>query len=138
MHKMFIIACSEPKAPGMVKAYQKYRSRQHREVAGAFDKLWNAGYGLFILSAEFGLVPAQRAVPDYDTKMDKAQATWHRAQIRAIIDALDPEEVVVYGGKVYREPVVAMAGGRKVVELVGADRGCGDHFSALQQFIAAA
>lgn len=132
--KMLIIACSEPKAPGMVKAYQKYLSRQHRATEDKFADLWAAGYGLCILSAEFGLVPAQRRVDDYNTKMDKVQACWLRPQIKAIIEALDPTEIVIYGGKAYRDAIKIVTD-IPVRELVGQDRGCGDHFSALQKFL---
>ena len=86
---MLIIACSEPKVPGMVRAADKYISRQQRTATEGWNKL---GY-MMILSAEFGLVPAQRKLPDYNTKMTPARAETLRPQIEAILAAM-PEDVI--------------------------------------------
>jgi len=129
---MLIVACSETKTPGAQRAADKYVSRQHSAVAANWGSV---GY-YAILSAEFGLVPAQRKLPDYNTKMTPAIAKTHHKQIKALLAAMPDDVIYVYGGKVYRDAVIAAAPkGAKVVELVGRNRGCGDHFSALQEFL---
>jgi hypothetical protein len=143
---LWVIACSGKKHEGDRAACVKYDSRAHRLM---LDLFWQhrapCGDDLAILSAEFGLVPATRALPDYDRKMDRRRSRELSAsaeQIEAMAEALKGhDEVFVYGGKDYRDCVKALiaAAGRdevEVVEIVGEGRGCGDHFSELSAMFA--
>jgi len=134
---LWIISCSEKKVPAEQAAGIKYDSRQHRAILAAFyQERFAAGDELLILSAEFGLVEVYRPLPDYERKMDEARAKELAADPaqQATLDAAlaGQDEVFIFGGKVYRDMVKAMLPEDvSVEELVGADRGCGDHFSAL-------
>lgn len=138
-----IIACSETKVDGPELALDKYVSRQHRTVSAAVSELYAAGHFVYILSAEYGLLPSFRLLDNYNRKMTAQRAAELMSQmVEELTEALEdgPTSVVVYGGKIYRDAVKAaaiLANAGPVVELVGPDRGCGDHFSALQHFVQA-
>lgn len=145
MPAFFIIGCSEQKAPGPQAAAFKYAPRQHAAIRAAFMGpcgLWAAGHQLSILSAAFGLVDATTALPDYNVKMTQHGARMLASSAAAreafLADIAGFDQVVVYGGGLYRSVVRAWLQGSEVelVELVGRDRGCGDHFSALLGYIA--
>ncbi len=143
---LFVIACTASKNPGDTAAAFKYRGRQHNAMGAAFlapDGLFAAGHDLAILSAEHGLLRCTDAVADYDRRMtaerSEALKTDRASFAQFVLMAEGHEEVVVYGPRAYRNVVGAWAEllGVDVVELTGADRGCGDHFSALQDHLAA-
>jgi hypothetical protein len=69
-----IIECGSDKHDGALPAKEKYSSgyfQLKRDWSEAFcDQFW-------ILSAEFGLIPSDRVIPDYDTRMkDVDTAEW--------------------------------------------------------------
>lgn len=139
---LFVIACTEKKAPGVHAAALKYSGRQHNTLTSAFmGELFAAGHDLVVLSAEHGILSATQPVADYDRKMDARRCVEmvgseeQRNRFRAALEGHD--DVVVYGARRYRQVVLAWAGAEvDVTELTGADRGCGDHFSALQEYLA--
>jgi hypothetical protein len=133
---IFIMACGESKNPGKLPAFRKYAGRQFAVLAEELSGLWAAGHTVYILSAKHGLIPAQQTLADYDQLMTDGRGRELFEQVRnELCSCDDDEEVVVYGGKVYRALVAAAVGGREVIELVGEDRGCGDHFSELRAFL---
>ena len=134
---IIILACSEAKHPGPRPAFDKYNSRQFTLLANHIHGLWMARHTVFILSGGYGLVPAHQQIEDYDQKLTPSRVGAFAVQIRDTLRPYDSteEEVVVYGGKVYRDAIAA-ATPLPVVELVGENRGCGDHFSELQSFLA--
>lgn len=146
---LYVIGCSEGKADGSKAALLKYAPRQHAALREAFlgafgsDGFFAAGHDLCILSAEFGVLGAAAPVADYNRKMDTKRAAALQADAsqaaRFAAQAEGHDEVVVYGGALYRGIIRTWAAtlGLDVVELVGGNRGCGDHFSALQAHIAA-
>lgn len=134
---IIVVSCTEKKTAGNVPAFDKYVARQHKLVRDNLEDLWAAGHTVYILSAKFGLVPAQRALPDYDLKMTVDRGVELGKQVRAelaLATEEDDGEIVVYGSAIYRA-VIEAATDRPVNGLVGADRGCGDHYSALKKFL---
>jgi hypothetical protein len=133
---IIVIGCSEKKEAGSVPAFDKYLARQHDVVRESIQDLWAAGHEVFILSAQFGLVPAHKSIPDYDLRLTADRAVELGKQVRKVLAEVegDHDEVRVYGSKLYRS-VVAAATSLPVEGIVGQDRGCGDHFSALKQFL---
>lgn len=135
------MACSAAKHTGPLPAGLKYNARQHRTLFREF--FLNGAYcshEALILSAKYGFVPMTQTVEDYDLLLSDAGAAElvDRPQsVDAVKRALvGQDEVYVYGGEIYRcavQEVLARVGftGR-VVEVVGPNRGCCDHFSALQ------
>lgn len=148
-HMLIIMACSEAKLDGRRAALDKYNTRQHRSL---HHELWMeqalCSNIAMILSAEHGLIDINRSVADYDRKMDAARAAEFASDeeqlaiIReALSDELAQDIVAIYGGKLYRNTVKALlqrAGfDGEIIEIVGENRGCGDHYSALMQMFAA-
>jgi hypothetical protein len=134
---IFIMACGESKNPGKLPAFRKYAGRQFAVLAEELSGLWAAGHTVYILSAKHGLIPAQQTLADYDQLMTEGRGRELFDNIVRVLDDSDnaEDEIVVYGGKVYRALVAAAAGDREVIELVGEDRGCGDHFSELRAYL---
>lgn len=127
---VLVMACSEPKRAGDVAAAVKYMTRQHNAfLTFMWEQGYAAGHDAYILSAEFGLIPLTQTVPDYNRKMDTARARELAPQIAATLAAHEGDTVYVYGGRVYRDAVKVVVD--DVVEIVGGNRGCGDHFSEL-------
>lgn len=138
---LFIMACSAAKHTGVLPAVVKYDSRQHRALYrefflnGAF-----CSHDALILSTKYGFLPLMSPVEDYDLLMDDESAAALVASNEArttIIKALDEQDTVyLYGGRLYRDAVKAILSAvgfqGEVVDVVGPDRGCCDHFSALQ------
>lgn len=138
---LVIMACSETKHPGARAACLKYQGRQHTAIREAMVEWgWAVGSDLYILSAKYGLVPSYQPLPDYNHRMtpSRAAALAQDADQIATAEALTAEHdtVYVYGGQDYRAVVEALFPDSEVVALVGANRGCGDHFSALQEQLA--
>lgn len=133
---LLIMGCSGRKQDGENAATTKYLGRQH-DVARSFA--YCDGIEVAYLSAEFGLIDFGHPLPDYDRKMDAMRALSlvndpaQRDMARRLGDGHDT--VAVFGGKVYREAVKALFPEHEVVEVVGEDRGCGDHFSALRNLL---
>lgn len=133
---IIVMVCSETKNPGIRRAFNKYAGRQFTILNDHIHGLWMAGHTVFILSALYGLIPAHRLVEDYNIKLNRRRLAGLTQQIRDTMSPYDlsGEDVVVYGGKLYREAIAA-ATPLRVTALVGEDRGCGDHFAALQDFL---
>lgn len=140
MSRVLIIACSGKKAEDQGAACVHYDARQHRLALAEFWE-WGAACDLQLcfLSAEFGLLEATENVPQYDRKMDAkrfAELAYNeamRGRAREIVG--DAEEILVYGGKPYRQLILEWFPVETVTEIVGLDRGCGDHFSALKEYL---
>ncbi len=138
---LFIIACSAAKNEGTLPAAVKYDSRQHRAL---FQEFFLEGaycsHDAMILSAKLGFIPLTQNVEDYDLLMDDeraAQLASCSSQREALEAAItDQDEIFVYGGRLYRDTVKKILSGLRfggqVTEVVGQDRGCGDHFGALK------
>lgn len=142
MTKLLIIGCSESKATERRRAIDLYRSRQHRLAAAAYDADAMGGELLVdVLSAKEGLVDAGIWIAPYDEKMTAERAEelksceFNRFVFVSTVTGFDVDEVLVYGGALYRDVVAAWASefDFPVTHLVGAARGCGDHYSALKE-----
>lgn len=139
---LLVLACSDKKNQSPRAALTKYAGRQFASTMNAYIDpagMYAAGHDVVILSAKFGIVPAYRTLPDYDTKMTPAIAADWLADddaFDAFAQAADGhDEVAVYGGALYRSVVSEWAErlGLLVTEVVGENRGCGDHYSALSE-----
>lgn len=138
---LFVMACSAGKHQGLQAAVNKYDSRQHRTLFrefflnGAF-----CSHDALILSAEHGFLGMTQMVGDYDLLLDDeraAQIAHSPFQQERLAQALDNHDTVyLYGGRLYRDTVrialAALGFTGEVVDVVGPDRGCCDHFAALQ------
>ena len=122
-----IISCSAHKLPGSHRAVDLYQSRQFKIAR----QLQDLGWSVFVLSAKYGFIPGSEIIADYDQKMDRSRAD----QLADLLPAIFPAgPVYVYGGKLYRDVVNSWAdrlGQLQPRELIGLNRGNGDHYRAL-------
>lgn len=127
-----VIACCAPKLEYSAPALELYQNRAFNLVRKTEDI--GERFQILILSAKHGLIPAHNVIAPYDQLMTdermnelvqrKCAPLWLR-------DA--PGEIYVYGGLRYRFVVRTWCKliGRTPRELIGPNRGCGDHYSAL-------
>ena len=123
-----VISCTGSKRPGTHRALDLYRARQFA-VARKFAGL---GWRVLVLSAEHGLIDGGDVIECYERPMTKARAAELTKATPANYPSTGP--VFVYGGSEYRGIVRAWArrlGASYPVEVVGRNRGNGDHYSAL-------
>lgn len=135
------MACSAAKHKGPMPAGVKYDSRQHRALFrefylnGAF-----CSHDMLIMSAKHGFVDAGKVLEDYDLLLDDMRAAVIASEPTQIAKvrraAWEHDEVYLYGGRLYRDVVRKILGSvgyaGRIIDVVGPDRGCCDHFSALQ------
>jgi len=122
-----IISCSANKFSGSHRALDLYQARQFKIARQLQDRGWS----VFVLSAKHGLIPGSEIIADYDQKMDRARAEQLADQLPAIFPA---GPVFVYGGRLYRDVVKSWAdrlGLQLPRELIGLNRGNGDHYRSL-------
>lgn len=139
MSALYIIACSTEKNP---TGFSPYKGRQHAAIeVEFFEARYACGDELAWLSAEHGyFAPSEAKDRAYNRKLDGKRAAElagcaaQHAKLQYLLEGHDT--VVLYGSALYRDTVKSMLPSDiEVVELVGADRGCGDHFSALQRHL---
>ncbi len=138
---LFVMACSQDKVDGVQPAVLKYKSRQHRALYREFFLGGSLGiHDALILSAKYGYLTVDHLIDNYDLLMNDSRAVELAESpeaLRTLARALDGHDLVyVYGGALYRDVVKAGLAGLgftgDVVEVVGPNRGCCDHFAALQ------
>jgi hypothetical protein len=128
-----VISCSGSKRPGTHPALDLYRARQFtlaRELAA------RPGWRVMILSAEHGLVDGDQELECYERLMTPVRA---RELEELVPENYPTGPVHVYGGMQYRAIVRAWArdlGETAPLELVGPNRGNGDHYHALAELVA--
>ena len=121
------MSCTGDKREGAHRALDLYRARQFA-VARKFAA---SGWRVLVLSAEHGLIDGDDVIECYDRPMTKVRA----AELTKATPANYPSgPVYVYGGEQYRGIVRAWARALAApdpVEVVGRNRGNGDHYSEL-------
>jgi len=133
-----IISCCAPKLERPAPAIELYQNRVFNLIRNTPDL--DQRFQVFILSALYGLVPAHQMLEPYDQMMDDDR-------VRELTDCSvaplwlreSPGRVFVYGGERYRHVVKDWSTKmrrRLVIEVVGRNRGNGDHFSELKRITA--
>lgn len=130
-----ILACSVSKQVVAAPALDLYKGRAFDLVRRQAER---AGFRVLVLSAKHGLLLPAKVIEPYDQKMNltRARQLSVSTQDIALLDTM-PGAIHVYGGALYRSLVGQWAAmlGRELLEVKGAARGCGDHYSALIQFM---
>ncbi|HEY9750679.1 MAG TPA: DUF6884 domain-containing protein, partial [Allocoleopsis sp.] len=110
-NKLLIIGCSQPKddCEAPIPAICRYTGPMYKMLAKfqERDRL-PKDLSIWILSAEFGLIPHSHKIPNYDRRMSKARADELRLQVRADLKALAQhpyQEIYVDLGKDYLEAI---------------------------------
>lgn len=133
--KLLILSCCGKKLDREVMAGRMYQNREHNLIREHELRIQEAGIEIAVLSAEYGLVGWTHLIKPYDRKMTPVRAAHLACRLAAWPNDKDLTEVFVQGGKLYRDCIKSAFDGVPVTELVGANRGNGDHFSALKRWI---
>ena len=136
--RLLVLSCSDTKCPdvGDKKAIDRY-------LGPVFQSLKSMGIPIdvdvAIMSAKHGLIRADTPIQKYNDKMNPKKAEMFKQdadQMSRIKNTLDGyDNVIVQGGKDYKDVIRAAAGDTKITEIAGG-RGIGDQRSAMKQAIA--
>tara|TARA_B110001454_G_scaffold170734_1_gene161311 strand:- start:79 stop:495 length:417 start_codon:yes stop_codon:yes gene_type:complete len=126
--KSLIVSCCQAKLHGLHKAIDIYQGKAFKLIRK--ENLLDT-VDVWILSAEYGLIHSSKVVEWYDFKMNEKRS-------KLLIEQGAPNpyptgKIYIYGGKLYRDVLNSYFD--KTIELIGKNRGIGDHFSALLNFV---
>ena len=136
--RLLVLSCSDTKCPdvGDKEAIDRY-------LGPVFQSLKAMGtpidVDVAIMSAKHGLIRADTPIENYNDKMSPKKAELFKqdaSQMNRIKNTLEGyDNVIVQGGKDYKDVIRAAAGDTKITEVPGG-RGIGDQRSAMKQAIA--
>jgi hypothetical protein len=142
MNRLLILACSQRKNPakGVLPAIERYDGPAFRVLRKYLREEGGEALSILILSAKYGLIPADREIPDYDCRLSKASAEQLRPQVletaRYALQSLYFRAVGICAGKDYRVALAGfgdfMPGGVRVDFIEG---GLGARLSALRNWL---
>lgn len=120
---VYLVACVSQKLDRRAPAADLYRSDWFRKARTYVEE---TGACWYVLSAAHGLVkPSQRLAPYDATLRDLTAAErrlWGEKTTRQLRRAIGPRhagQIVFLAGRLYREPLLAFAGARAVVPMLG-------------------
>ena len=128
MVKSLIVSCCQSKLPGTHKAIDIYQGKAFKLIRK--ENLLDT-VDVWILSAELGLIHSSEMISWYELKMNETRSLELIDQGRT--SELPVGEINIYGGKLYRDVLNSYFD--NTIELIGRNRGIGDHFSALLKFV---
>ncbi len=121
--RIYLVACVAQKLDRRARAADLYRSDWFRKARTYVEQ---TGDRWFILSAAHGLVkPSQRLAPYDATLRDLTAAErrlWGEKTTRQLRRAIGPHHagpIVFLAGRLYREPLLAFAGDRATIPMLG-------------------
>jgi hypothetical protein len=136
--RLLVLSCSDTKCPdvGDMKAVDRYLGPVFQSLKAMGTP---ADVDVAILSAKHGLIRADTPIQKYNDKMSPKKAEIFKqdaGQMSRIKNTLEGyDNVIVQGGKDYKDVIRAAAGDIKITEIAGG-RGIGDQRSAVKQAIA--
>tara|TARA_B100001059_G_scaffold187258_1_gene189424 strand:- start:1623 stop:2042 length:420 start_codon:yes stop_codon:yes gene_type:complete len=128
MAKSLIVSCCQSKLEGTHKAIDIYQGKAFKLIRK--ENLLDT-VDVWILSAKLGLIHSSELISWYELKMNETRSVELIEQGRP--NVLPTGEINIYGGKLYRDVLNTYFD--KTIELIGRNRGIGDHFSALLKFV---
>jgi hypothetical protein len=110
--RLLILGCSKAKTAhdGLVPAIERYDGPTFRVLRRYLRERHDPELQVYVLSAEFGLIPQHHPVPNYDRLMTEARAQALQMQIGSVLRQsqsahvdhdLDPVRLFVVAGKPY-------------------------------------
>lgn len=83
MDRLLILACSQRKVPakGYLRAIDRYDGPAFRVLRKYLRETADGSLAVLVLSAKYGLIEAERAIPWYDQRLSDASAARLRAQV---------------------------------------------------------
>ena len=136
--RLLVLSCSDTKCPdvGDKEAIDRY-------LGPVFQSLKSMGtpadVDVAIMSAKHGLIRADTPIQNYNDKMSPKKADMFKqdaGQMDRIKNTLDGyDNVIVQGGKDYKDVIRAAAGDAKITEVPGG-RGIGDQRKSMKEALA--
>ena len=126
--KSLIVSCCQDKLQGTHRAIDIYQGKAFKLIRK--ENLLDT-VDVWILSAEYGLIHSSTAINWYDFKMNEERSKLLIEQ--GLPNPFPTGNIYIYGGKLYRDVLNSYFD--KTIELIGKNRGIGDHFSALLKFV---
>ena len=136
--RLLVLSCSDTKCPdvGDMEAVDRYLGPVFKSLKAMGTP---ADVDVAIMSAKHGLIRADTPIKNYDERMSPKKAEMFKqdaGQMSRIKNTLDGyDNVIVQGGKDYKDVIRAAAGDIKITEIAGG-RGIGDQRKAVKQAIA--
>jgi hypothetical protein len=120
---IYLVACVSQKLNRRARAADLYCSDWFRKARTYVEE---TGDRWFVLSAAHGLVRPSHLLAPYDTALRDMSATerrlWGEKTVRQLRRAIGPRHagpIVFLAGRLYREPLLAFAGERAAVPMLG-------------------
>jgi len=114
--RVLILACSARKrsATGLVPAIERYDGPSF-QVLRKFLRTSTEEIGVWVLSAEFGLIPSDEPIPWYDRRMTIPRARQLRdptiKRLQELTKEIEPSELYIVAGKAYVEAIKGFQAG---------------------------
>ncbi len=108
MDRLLILACSQCKDPAadLLPAIERYNGPAFRVLRKYLREGLPGAPTVWVLSAKFGLIEADRGIPAYDCRMSRARAREMQAQVqpalRPLLTSRRWREVGLCAGRLYR------------------------------------
>jgi hypothetical protein len=109
MSRLLLLACSERKRlnPGQLPAIERYDGPAYRVLRRYVQSAPHEIPDIYILSAQYGLIPGNQPIPAYDQLMTTERANELRASTASRLQHLEPSKryqwIFIHAGAVYRE-----------------------------------
>lgn len=107
LRSLLIVSCSQRKRPdpGLLPAIDRYDGPTFRVLRRYLKEQPSAQLDIFILSAKFGLIPANQLIPNYDQRMTLLRAQELHpdviAKLRCILSSKSYQELYICMGQNY-------------------------------------
>ncbi len=114
MNRLLIVACSQRKNPteGKLPAIDRYDGPVFRVLRKYLREKAGDAPSVLILSAKYGLIAADRLIPDYDCRLSKTEAEKLQPQVletaRQTLRSHNIQAVGICAGKDYRAALVGL------------------------------
>jgi cytoplasmic iron level regulating protein YaaA (DUF328/UPF0246 family) len=128
--KSLIVSCCQSKLPGTHKAIDIYQGKAFKLIRK--EHLLDT-VDVWIMSAELGLIHSSDTISYYEFKMNEDRSKELIKKGPPDVTNYFRDEIYIYGGKLYRDVLNSYF--KNTIELVGRNRGIGDHFSELLKFV---
>lgn len=120
---LYLVACVSKKLDRRAPAADLYRSDWFRKARSYVEEI---GAPWYVLSAAHGLVEPTKRLAPYDATLRDPTAAerrlWGEKTVRQLRRAIGPRyagPIVFLAGRLYREPLLAFAGERAAVPMLG-------------------
>ena len=113
MPRALLLACSQRKTPaaGVLPAIDRYDGPAFRVLRRYLRATQDRDLIVYVLSAEFGLIPSERLIPSYDRRMTDERASELAPavarELRSALQTTTPAELFISVGNNYAPALAA-------------------------------